>query len=135
MLIQSCLNGARPLKAHPALPRSPEEFAREARRAVVAGAGALHLHPRDLNGNETFEANAVAQILSAVRAACPGIPVGGTTGAWIVADVAERLRQIQGWTVVPDYVSVNFNEDGVIALSEALITKGIGIEAGTLDAC
>ena len=130
MLIQACLNGTRPLNAHPALPWSPEEFAREAQRAVVAGAGALHLHPRDLEGNETFEADVVAQIVNAVRAACPGIPVGGTTGAWIVADVAERLRLIQSWRVVPDYVSVNFSEGGVVALSEALLAKGIGIEAG-----
>ncbi len=130
MFVQCCLNGARPFDAHPALPRTPVEFAREARRAVWAGATALHLHPRDATGTETFAAKTMAAVLRAVRTACPGTPIGTTTGAWIAGDGDERHNQIALWTVVPEYVSVNFSEHGVAALCDMLLGKGIGIEAG-----
>ena len=130
MFVQCCLNGARPFDAHAALPRTAVEFAREARRAVRAGATALHLHPRDTTGAETFDASTIAAVLGAVRTACPGIPIGTTTGAWIAGDGDERHNQIALWTVVPEYVSVNFSEHGVAALCDMLLSKGIGIEAG-----
>jgi uncharacterized protein (DUF849 family) len=130
MLIQACLNGARPLDEHPALPRAVEDFTREARRAIATGANALHLHPRDDAGAETFDAHAIATIFNAVRAACPEVAIGGTTGAWIMEDVAERLRLVERWIVLPDYVSVNLSEDGVPALAALLLRRGIGIEAG-----
>ncbi|EYB66851.1 hypothetical protein DEIPH_ctg064orf0013 [Deinococcus phoenicis] len=129
-LLQACLNGNRPAGSHPALPVSPDELAREARRSVAAGAGALHLHPRDHRGRETLDAAAVAAALNAVRAACPGVPVGLSSGFWILPDVAGQLAAARAWTVRPDFVSVNWHESHAVPLAGTLLELGIGVEAG-----
>lgn len=118
MLLQACLNGNRPADSHPALPVTPAALAREARASVAAGAGALHLHPRDGAGRESLDADALAAALNAVRAECPGIPVGVSSGFWILPDVAGQLAA-RAWTVSPEFVSVNWHEPHAEALSEA----------------
>ncbi|HTE53436.1 MAG TPA: 3-keto-5-aminohexanoate cleavage protein [Kofleriaceae bacterium] len=129
ILIKACLNGARRREEHSAVPISPDELARDAAAAVAAGAGALHFHPRDAAGVETLEAEPCAAALAAVRAACPGIPVGLSTGAWI-ASGAERERLVSSWQVLPDFVSVNLIEDGAVELCRLLQARGLGVEAG-----
>jgi uncharacterized protein (DUF849 family) len=62
------------------------------------------------------------------------VPVGVTTGAWVVPDVGERLELIRAWTVMPDFASVNFHEDGARQVAEVLIERGIGVEAGVWTA-
>ena len=83
MLIKACLNGGRTRDEHPYVPQTPTELATEAAAAVRAGAGAVHLHPRDLSGAETLDAEAVLATAAAVRAAVPATPVGVTTGLWM----------------------------------------------------
>ena len=46
------------------------------------------------------------------------------------ADARERHEKVAAWKTLPDFASVNFNEDGAIALAEMLLAKGIGVEAG-----
>jgi uncharacterized protein (DUF849 family) len=128
--VKACINGARPPSEHPALPVRPQEFAREARAAVDAGAALLHVHPRGGDGAESLDAGTVTAVLLAVRAACPGVRVGVTTGAWIVPDPARRLELVRSWTELPDFASVNFSEDGAVGLCEELLARGIGIEPG-----
>jgi uncharacterized protein (DUF849 family) len=65
-----------------------------------------------------------------VRAAAPGLPVGVTTGAWIEADPARRVGLVEGWTVLPDFASVNWHEDGAERVAAALLERGVAIEAG-----
>jgi len=130
MLIKACLNGSRELREHDALPLSPRELAFDARRSVDAGAGAVHIHPRRVNGTQTFAAKDCGAAIIAVRVTCPGIPLGTTTAAWIEPDVQQRLVLIQGWQVLPDFVSVNFSEPGTPELCQLLLARGIGIEAG-----
>ncbi len=130
MLIKACLNGNRPPDAHPALPVTPDELAREAAAAVRAGAGALHFHPRRADGAETLEPEAQGAALRAVRAACPGIPVGVSTGIWIEPDLNRRLALVRAWTALPDFASVNFAEPGAAELCVLLLARGIGVEAG-----
>jgi uncharacterized protein (DUF849 family) len=76
----------------------------------------------------------VAAAVAAVRAACPGVPVGGTTVAWVEPDPARRLALVQAWTLRPDVVSVNFSETGTAQLCAALLANGIGIEPGLASA-
>jgi uncharacterized protein (DUF849 family) len=97
---------------------------------VGAGAGALHLHPKDAHGADTLDGTVLAEVLRAVRSAVPGTPVGTTTGAWAVDDPAERCAAVRGWEVLPDYASVNWHEDGSEQLAELLLHRGIGVEAG-----
>jgi uncharacterized protein (DUF849 family) len=129
VLLQAALNGGR---EHPAMPRTAKELAREARGAVDAGARALHLHPVDADGRETLAAEPCAAALRAVRAACSGIPLSLTTSAGIEPDPRRRHELVAGWTVLPDLVTANQGEPGIVELCEMLIARGVGIEAGLL---
>lgn len=128
-MLQAALNGSR---AHPALPRTPEELAAEARAAVDAGATTLHLHPYDDAGRETLEAEPCAAALRAVRARCPGIPISLSTSAEIEPDSERRRALVAAWTELPDLVTANQGERGIGPLCELLIERRIGIEAGLL---
>jgi uncharacterized protein (DUF849 family) len=129
-LLQAALNGAR---EHPAVPRTPEELAAEAREAVEAGAGSLHLHPYDDHGNQTLAAEPCAAALRAVRAACPGVPISLSTSAAIEHDPERRRELIAAWTGLPDLVTANQGEEGILELCELLAVRRIGIEAGLLS--
>lgn len=111
-----------------------EAQAAEAQAAVAAGAGAIHVHVRGPDGRESLAALDVAHTLRVIRAACPGVPVGISTAAWIVESAAERLALVEAWQTLPDFVSVNFDEQGAAALAEQLLARGVGVEAGLADA-
>jgi uncharacterized protein (DUF849 family) len=50
-----------------------------------------------------------------------------------VPDPSRRLKTIAGWTELPDFASVNFNEEGAVEIADLLISRGVGIEAGLCD--
>lgn len=133
-MLHAALNGTRTQKDHAAVPITPAEQATEARASVAAGASAIHVHVRDVHGNESLAPDDVAQALEAIRSACPGIPVGISTGAWIIPDLHRRLRAIGLWTVLPDVASVNLHEAGATQVIELLLDRGIGVEAGVWNA-
>lgn len=136
ILVQACLNGGTTRAEHPAVPLTPGELAEQGRLAADAGAGALHLHPRDASGEQTLEPEHVLAAVAAVRAAT-GLPVGVTTGIWAVAgDVRRRLELVARWTGTdrPDYASINMNEPGTEDLADLLTSLGIEIEAGVWTA-
>ncbi len=133
LLIQACLNGARPRSYHPALPLSADDIVRDARACVAAGAGALHLHPRDRMGRESLSADALDAVLAGLRRAVPRVPIGVSTGEWIEDDPARTLEAIAGWRLLPDFATVNLSEPSSPAIFEALRRRGVGIEAGLAD--
>lgn len=133
MLLQACLNGARRPDAHPRVPVDPAALARDAVAVVAVGAGALHVHVRGSDGTESYAPDAVGATIEALRAAVD-IPVGVSTGAWVVPDPEARLALVEAWPAVPDFASVNFNEDGADALARLLLDRGVGIEAGLWNA-
>jgi uncharacterized protein (DUF849 family) len=110
------------------MPITAAELAADARACVEAGAGAIHMHPRNHWGEETLDPEAIDAAVREVRAAC-GVPVGVSTGAWIEPDHELKLRYIRAWTE-PDYASVNVSEDGWQDVVRALKGNGIGAEAG-----
>jgi uncharacterized protein (DUF849 family) len=130
VLIKAAINGSRTRAEHPAIPVTPEQEAREASLAIAAGAGAIHVHVRDAAERESLAPEDVARTLEAIRATCPGVPVGTSTGAWIVPDVSQRLSLVRAWDVLPDFASVNVHEDGSLQLICLLLERGIGVEAG-----
>lgn len=134
VLLKGALNGGRPPGTHPALPTTPDAFAGAALSAVRAGAGAIHVHVRDRDANESVRAQDVARVLDAVRAAVPTTPVGVSTHFGIVGDAERRHALVADWSVLPDFASVNFNEPGATALAELLMDKGVGVEAGLFQA-
>jgi uncharacterized protein (DUF849 family) len=129
-LLQVALNGSRRREEHPAVPTSSPELADAAAQAVAAGAGAIHVHVRDRQGAESVAAEDVARAVTALRAAAPGTPVGVSTGAWIMRDAARRQETVAGWSVWPDYTSVNFDEAGAEALATLVLSRGSGVEVG-----
>jgi uncharacterized protein (DUF849 family) len=70
----------------------------------------------------------------AVRDACPGVPVGVSTGLWMTGgDPTRRYDLVAAWSgleVRPDFASVNASEPGHAELAATLAAAGIGVEAG-----
>jgi uncharacterized protein (DUF849 family) len=130
IFLQAALNGAR---VHPAAPRAPQAISQAARAAVGAGAHSVHVHAFDEACRETLDGAACARVLRAVRAVCPGVPISMTTSATIVADPAARFRLVEAWEELPDLVSANQGEPGIVELCELLLSRGVGIEAGLLS--
>jgi uncharacterized protein (DUF849 family) len=126
--LKACLNGNRPASRAPA---TPAELATAGAAAVEVGAEALHVHPRSAAGLESLAADDVGAALTAIRAACPGVPVGVSTGLWITGgDAARRAALVAGWQVRPDFASVNVHEEGFADLVRHLAAAGVGVEAG-----
>jgi uncharacterized protein (DUF849 family) len=134
MLIKAALNGGRTRAEHPAIPTSPVELAAAAKESVAAGAGAIHFHVRGADGRESLDAGEVASALTAVRAVVPGTAVGISTGAWILRNAKLRHHAVSRWSVLPDFASVNFKEEGALPLAELLLSRGVGVEIGLSDA-
>jgi uncharacterized protein (DUF849 family) len=133
-MLQVCVNGARDLEQHPALHADPALVAADAARAVAAGADAIHFHPKDSRGRDSLAGGDVADWLREFRSACPGTPLGVTTGAWIEPEVERRMHAIATWTELPDYASVNWHEAGASRVADLLHRRGVRIEAGIWDA-
>jgi uncharacterized protein (DUF849 family) len=138
--VKACLNGGRSRGEHPAVPVTPGELAAEAAQAAAAGAEAVHLHARDPAGAESVRPDDVGAAVAAVRRACPGLPVGVSTGLWITAgNHPARQAAVVAWAGLPaaarpDFASVNVSEDGWAEVAAALAGTGIGVEAGVWSA-
>ncbi|GAA0520289.1 3-keto-5-aminohexanoate cleavage protein [Saccharopolyspora spinosporotrichia] len=129
-MLQVCLNGARSPREHHHLPVRPEVVAAAAAASVAAGAEDIHLHPKAPGGFDSLDPHIVAATLRAVRAAAPGTPIGITTGAWTTPDPQDRIRLIRSWSVLPDHASVNWHEPGAEQVAQALLERGVAVEAG-----
>lgn len=130
-MLKVCLNGGLRRDERPAVPINPRELAADAVRCAAAGGVAAHVHPRDeLTERETLDPAAVGAAVAALRRACPELPVGVSTGAWIEPDPVARVAAIRSWTVLPDFASVNAHEEGAEQVAAALHERGVGVEAG-----
>ena len=130
MIVQACINGARPPGFHPALPLTADAMARDGAACIAAGAAELHLHSRGPDGRESLDAATMDATMAAVRQTCPGTLIGVSTGAWIEGDGRRTLAAISGWRELPDYASVNLEEPGAAEVMHLLRQRGVGIEAG-----
>jgi uncharacterized protein (DUF849 family) len=128
MIVQACLNGARPNDYHPQLPVTAEAMALDGATCISAGAAELHIHPRGPDGRESLAA--VDETMGAVRDKCPGTLVGVATGAWIEGDEQRTRDCISAWRELPDYASVNLSERDAPAVMALLDRMGVGVEAG-----
>lgn len=129
-MLKACLNGPRLPHEHWKLPVTLDQLALAAQESVDAGAEALHVHAKDRRGHDTLAPNVVDATVAALREAVPGTPIGLTTGAWTSDDPLDREQQVAQWTVLPDFVSVNWHEVRSVPLAEQLMERGVGIEPG-----
>ncbi|MEX0758005.1 MAG: 3-keto-5-aminohexanoate cleavage protein [Tistlia sp.] len=133
-MLQACLNGDRSKDFNAAVPCTPAELARDAAAARRAGAVELHFHPRDAAGRETVAPEEVADAVSAVRRAVPGLPLGLSTHWQIAPGGRARQAALAAWSdrpeLRPDYVSVNLVEADAPEIVALMLSRGIGVEAG-----
>lgn len=128
MPLVAALNGGRSSADHPAIPVSPSELAAAATEAAEAGAEAVHFHVRGPSGRESLASADVSRAVTAVRQC--GVPLGISTGAWIIPDPARRLAIVGEWTVLPDFVSINFDENGAAELACFMLERNVALEVG-----
>ncbi|GAA3846813.1 3-keto-5-aminohexanoate cleavage protein [Brevibacterium ammoniilyticum] len=129
-MIKVCVNGPRTPSDHVRISPDPIIAAAEAAAGIAAGAEAVHVHPKSTDGRDSLRGVDLDRFVVAMRQACPGVPVGVTSGAWAAPAVADRLAAIASWTVLPDFVSLNWHEEGADDVAALLRKRGIGIEAG-----
>jgi uncharacterized protein (DUF849 family) len=75
------------------IPYTPEEYAKEVRRARDAGASMVHIHAREPNGAPTVAVEHYRAITQAILAETPDIIVNYSTG-WVGLPMAERVQHI-----------------------------------------
>ena len=89
-------------------PVSPEEMAREARRAFDEGASVVHVHFRRLEPRlghlPSWDPKVATAVVSAIRDACPGIIVNQTTGV-VGSDITGPLKCLAA--VRPEIAALN----------------------------
>jgi uncharacterized protein (DUF849 family) len=77
----------------PGIPYTPEEYAKEVRRARDAGASMVHIHARTAEGAPTVEVQHYRAITQAILAETPEIIINFSTG-WVGLPMAERVGHI-----------------------------------------
>jgi 3-keto-5-aminohexanoate cleavage enzyme len=75
------------------IPYTPEEYAKEVRRARDAGASMVHIHAREPNGAPTVAVEHYRAITGAILAETPDIVINYSTG-WVGLPMAERVGHI-----------------------------------------
>jgi uncharacterized protein (DUF849 family) len=133
-VLQACLNGARPADAHPALPVTPYELARDARVMARYGVTSVHLHPRAPSGLETLEPLHVGDAVAAVHSEVTGMEVGVPAARWVEPDWQARVDAVLVWGQLgigmPDVIAVNVHDQGWREVCAAAHSVGMGVELG-----
>ncbi|MFE2140897.1 3-keto-5-aminohexanoate cleavage protein [Streptomyces sp. NPDC059456] len=123
------LNGARSAADGTAVPLSPQDVVESALGAVAAGAGEVLVHPRTPCGRESLSPRVVGPVLEALRGAGVSVPLSVSAGIGAEPDPAGRLERVRSWTVLPDRAVVPFAEPGAEELAEALLARGVAVDA------
>jgi uncharacterized protein (DUF849 family) len=93
-LITCAVSGAVANKQQcPGIPYTPEEYAKEVRRARDAGAAMVHIHAREPGGAPTVAVEHYRAITQAILAETPDIIVNYSTG-WVGLPMSERVGHI-----------------------------------------
>jgi 3-keto-5-aminohexanoate cleavage enzyme len=77
----------------PGIPYTPEDSAKEARRAYDAGAAVLHIHARYPDGQPSYRVDEYRSITQAILAEVPDVVVNFSTGA-VGIPMEERVHHV-----------------------------------------
>jgi 3-keto-5-aminohexanoate cleavage enzyme len=100
-------------KQNPNLPVTPEEQAEQTYEAYKAGASAVHVHARDVDGKTpVYDPRRFREINSKIRQLCPDIIVGNSTGVVPEAGLSEALVILDA---EPELCSLNMGSFAVRA--------------------
>lgn len=137
ILIVAALNGRRDRKVASKLPYTPAEIAREAKRAVEAGAGVVHVHARRDDGGSAFDLT-FDEIVAGIRAAVD-VPISITTQrtrqtslGTITAlfDVLRELPELATVNVQPPAPDLPAHREEARQILEACERAGVAPEPG-----
>ncbi|MEV0412229.1 3-keto-5-aminohexanoate cleavage protein [Streptomyces sp. NPDC050448] len=123
------VNGARNAADGVAVPLSPQDVVESVLGAVAAGAGEVLVHPRTPCGRESLSPRVVGPLLEALRGAGVSVPLSVSAGIGAEPGPARRLERVRSWTVLPDRAAVHFAEPGAEELAQALLARGVAVDA------
>lgn len=129
-MLKAAINGVRKKSEHYNIPVSDKEILRDIKECLLSGADAIHFHVRDKDGNESLYVEDLNRIFSLLRSELPKAKLGISTGEWILPDSQKRIEVIKSWEMLPDFVSVNIDEEAAEEIAGILIKKNVGVEVG-----
>ncbi len=126
VIITAAISGAEVTKEmNPAVPYTTEEFVREAKSAVDAGAAIIHLHVRRDDGTPTQDKDRYAEIIEAIRKECPDVIIQPSTGGATGMSSEERLQptELDIEMASLDCGTLNFGGDEIFINTENMIIE------------
>ncbi len=126
VIITAAISGAEVTKEmNPAVPYTVEEFVREAKSAVDAGAAIIHLHVRWDDGTPTQDKGRYAEIIEAIRQECPDVIIQPSTGGATGMSSEERLQptELNIEMASLDCGTLNFGGDEIFINTENMIIE------------
>ncbi|MCL6417015.1 3-keto-5-aminohexanoate cleavage protein [Aestuariirhabdus sp. Z084] len=143
VIVNAALTGMVPTRDdNPYIPLSCEEIVADAVRVVGAGASVLHLHIRYENGEPAYEGERFGQLFDAVRKACPGVIISGSTSGRTVTELEKRAEVLDaspdlgsltmGSLNFPRQASINAPQT-IVGLARKMRERGIVPEIELFD--
>ncbi len=143
VIINAALTGMVPTRDdNPHIPLTKDEIVEDAKRVVAAGASVLHLHVRYPDGTAAYEKSSFEQLFIAVRRACPGVIISGSTSGRTVSELEKRAEVLDagpdlgsltmGSLNFPKQASVNAPQT-IVGLARRMRERGIIPEIELFD--
>jgi 3-keto-5-aminohexanoate cleavage enzyme len=109
VIITAALAGSMPMKTqNPAVPYTPEEFAKAAYLAQNEGTAIVHIHARDPDtGKSSWAVEHFRNVYDAIRQQCPDLIINVTTSGRSSHHLEERIERIA--ILKPEMASFNTN--------------------------
>ncbi|NLC26257.1 MAG: 3-keto-5-aminohexanoate cleavage protein [Fastidiosipila sp.] len=126
VIITAAISGAEVTQEmNPNVPYTVEEFVREAKSAVDAGASVIHLHVREDDGTPTQDRDRFAEIINAIETECPDVIIQPSTGGATGMTSEERLQptELNPEMASLDCGTLNFGGDEIFINTENMIIE------------
>lgn len=126
VIITAAISGAEVTQEmNPNVPYTVEQYVREAKSSVEAGAAVIHVHARFDDGTPTQDRERFREILDAIHAACPNAILQPSTGGATGMSADERLQPVE---LNPEMASLdcgtlNFGGDEIFVNTENMIIE------------